>query len=128
MSGWEREEIPDQDRLFMRVHINTWVRNDEVLPGAFDNRPAGAAGMSTDWERYSTPEETRERGRNPWRQAVIEFLVGDARALPGQTVEHRPQDDNRAHTEVVGEKSEKVRVKFTRIWKWAIQPQASPSA
>lgn len=78
--------------------------------------------MSTDWEKYATPEETRARGRNPLQQAVVEFLAGEVRNLSGQTVEHKPDDDNRAHTEVVGEKNEKVRLKFTRICTWAIPP------
>jgi hypothetical protein len=122
MTKWQPESIPDQDRPFMRVHVKTWVRDGEVRPGAFQNRPEGAPGMSTDWERYSSAEETRQRARKPLEQGVIAFRAGAARALPGQVVQHTPQDDNRAHTDVFGEKDEEVRLKFTRIYKWASVP------
>ena len=127
VSRWEIEQIPDRDRLFMRVHVKTWAREGEVRPGAFQKRPQGATGMSTDWEKYSTPEETRNRGRNPIEQGVIVFFAGDARAVPGQAVEHTPKDENRAHTDVIGEKNEKVRLKFTRIYRWAIRPESNSS-
>lgn len=123
MSTWQPEQICDADRLFMRVH-RVWVLRGEVLPGAFQNRPAGATGMSTDWERYSTPEQTRQRSNRPSEQAVIEMIVGAVRGIPCQTVEHKPVSDNRAHTEVVGVKDEEVRLKLTRMYKWAI-PLAS---
>ena len=124
MSTWQPEQIPDEDRLFMRVHT-TWIPRGEVSPGAFQNRPAGATGMSTDWQRYSTPEQTRQRSKKPSEQAVIELIVGEVRGLPWQTVEHKPFSDNRAHTEVVGEKDEEVRLKLTRMYRWAIQPASS---
>jgi hypothetical protein len=76
MTKWQPESIPDQDRLFMRVHVKTWVRDGEVRPGAFQNRPEGAPGMSTDWERYSSAEETRQRARKPLEQGVIAFRAG----------------------------------------------------
>ena len=101
MSRWPKEEVPDVDRLFMRVH-RMWIRDGAVLPGAFKNRgAAGAAplGMSTNWAKYSTAEATRKQAKDPAVQGVIELVAGDVRRVPGQTIEHTPLDENRAHTE-----------------------------
>lgn len=110
---WPPEQIPDRDRLFMHIH-KTWRRNGAVSPGAFENH---GAGMSTDWEKYSTPEQTRERARVPEKNAVISLVAGEVREVPGQKVEHTPdvERSNRAHTDVLGEKDEEVRLKLKRI-------------
>ena len=108
---WPIEEIPDVDRLYMRVH-RQWFKGSRVAPGFFQNRPDEASGaMSTDWSKYATPEETRTRARRPELNAVIELVVGEVRAIPQQVVRHAPiQDhpvlpDNRAHTDVAGPKA-----------------------
>ena len=119
MNGWPVEKIPDTDKLFMRVE-RSYVRNGEFIPGAFRNNPPDDGGMSTDWENYSTPEDTRERARIPANNGVIEMLVEDVRKIPGQSVKHTPALDNRSHTDVYGAKNTEVRLKFLRIAKWAI--------
>lgn len=107
---WPVEEIPDADRLYLRVH-RQWLKKDRIAPGFFQNRPDESTGaMSTDWSKYSTPEQTRGRARRPELNAVIALLVHDVRSIPEQQVHHAPlQDhptipDNRAHTDVAGPK------------------------
>ncbi len=97
----------------MRVH-EMWRRNGSISPGAFRNH---GKGMSTDWEKYTTPRETRQRAKQPERNGVIRLHVGSVRELPEQQVEHTPdvQQANRAHTDVFGKKDEEVRVKLRRI-------------
>ncbi len=120
---WPKEEIPLEARLFMRVHKNMIVHG-QPLPGAFKNQ---GEGMSTDWEKYSTPEETRRRARKAAEEyAVIALVVGEVRQLPGQIVEHTPvqpdpaagEPGNRAHTDVYGEKRKdpEIRKAFMRIY------------
>lgn len=110
--GWPIEEIPNRDALFMRVH-DTWFKpGGAIAPGAFQKRDGG---MSTDWSQYSTPEQTRQRGRTPRDNAVVEMNVGRIRTIPGQRVEHRPFPDNRAHTDVLGEDDEEVRTVLRRF-------------
>lgn len=117
---WPAEQIPNRDRLFMRVH-KTWRKKDgSIAPGAFQNH---SAGMSTDWEKYSTPEETHRRARrDPKKNAVVFLVVGEVRAVPGQRVEHTPDVErcNRAHTDVLGEKDVETRMKLTRIAEFAL--------
>jgi len=117
--SWTSEDIPDSDSLWMRVH-RQWVRSGEnVSPGAFQNRPKAQDGMSTDWEKYARPEDTKARGKNPQDNAVIRLVVGEVRQIPDQNVVHTPDPatNNRAHTDVFGEKHTEARLKLSRICK-----------
>ena len=111
--NWESEIIPDLARLFLRVH-RSYIREGRPVPGAF--RDIGA-GMSTDWDKYSTPEESRARARKPDENGIVEMNTATVRGISALVVEHTPsrQFNNRAHTDVVGEKTEEVRVKLRRL-------------
>ncbi len=79
--------------------------------------------MSTEWDRYSTPEETQHRGPKPSQEyGVIGLNVEGVRSFPPEmTVEHSPTEDNRAHTDVIGEKTPEARVKLRRLSTWQIR-------
>jgi hypothetical protein len=121
---WPKEAIPDEDHLFMRVHYK-WTDGGIPIPGAFRDHNGG---MSTDWEKYSTPQNTQQRGRKPDENGVIKMRVQKIRAIANQSVHHTPvqntppKPDNRAHTDVVGEKDTQSRLQFTRIYEWIINP------
>ena len=120
---WPIEDIPDEDYLYIRVHKG-WFRDGLIVPGFFRNLPDEETGaMSTDWNRYSTPEALRARARKPEENAVGRFQVAIVRQMPEQTVHHSPIQnhptlpDNRAHTDVAGPKATStfdVQVKFAR--------------
>jgi hypothetical protein len=119
---WQVEEVPDQDDLYFRVHRG-FTANGEVSPGAFCNRPKGSNSMSTDWAKYSTPEETRRRpGKSPHDYAVVKLNVGAVRSIKGQAVSHSPDksQSNRAHCDVSGEKDTVVRAKLMDIFEIVI--------
>jgi hypothetical protein len=128
-SPWDKEPIPDDAILYMRVHKNWLDDNGEPKPGAFRNHPTRSDGMSTDWNKYATPEECRLRGRTPDDNAVVQFSVEDVRGIPEQIVEHTPIYEplsnpplfNRAHTDVFGEKSTEVRFHFMKIYSFIIK-------
>lgn len=102
-----------------------WIRDGEVLPGVFQNRPATSdGGMSCDWEKYSSPEQTKQRARTPEDNAVLRFGAGVVASLPNQRLEHDPLDDNRAHSQVFGEKTTEIRLKLKRLCVWAIPLQS----
>jgi hypothetical protein len=89
--------------------------------------------MSVDWTKYTTSLETRNRGRIPSDNAVISMVAGAVRAIEALVVEHAPIQDssieeggnqlkpNRAHSEVIGEKTTEVRVKLSRTWRWQLR-------
>lgn len=125
-AAWPIEDVPDDDLLFRHVH-RTWRRkNGEIAPSAFVGRMTSpnAYELSTDWCRYSTPEDTRMRARNPMDCGVYEALVGQIRTVPGQSVVHAPVQndasmrDNRAHCDVIGPDQDDPEVKrlFSRYF------------
>ncbi len=121
--NWPLEYIPDPDLLYMRVH-QVHIRGDSPSLKVFVNHGEDEEdGMSTDWNKYSTPAQTRNRiyGSKPaWRGGVIQMVVGEVRKIPGQSVQHAPLADNRAHTNVKGRKNTQERYLFMRVWNWAI--------
>lgn len=127
INQWESELIPKSARLFMRVHKNH-ITDGIPNPGAFRNmrnpqNPQQVEGMSTDWNKYSTPMQTKQRAtKDPTKNGVIEMFVGDVRSIPDQIVEHTPDSstNNRAHTDVFGRKDTEVRFKYQKIYRWAI--------
>lgn len=120
--NWEVEQIPDLDRLFLRVHKNWLWENGDLNPGFFRNTPPDQ-GLSCDWEKYTTPTETRNRAKDPPSNGVLAAIASAIRAVPRQRVEHDPdpQRKNRAHSQIFGEKSPEVRIKLLRSCTWLIE-------
>jgi hypothetical protein len=129
MSGvWSSELIPDDALLYQFVHQQWFSKktggvSPTFFKNVFDPR-TNRAGMSTDWSRYSTPEETRDRAKDPTINGVIESTASDVRAIPEQIVEHTPIQnhpdpevrDNQAHTDVFGPKDDlEIKRWFSRI-------------
>ena len=125
--NWQSEDIPDNDFLYMRVHKN-WFQPKQNIVGLFKNH---GEGMSTDWSKYATPLETRERvvqfGKTPENFAVIKMLVTNVREIENQIVKHTPDEPNRnrAHTDILGEKDAEIRLKFSRIFEIVIKIEDS---
>lgn len=116
------EHISDEDLLYHRLHNNFFRGKKEIPPGAIKNTgTCNPPGMSTDWSKYSTPTETRNRGKQPPENyQVIRMVVGEVRKIQEQSVEHTPSKNNFAHTTVYGPKDAnhaEIRVKFTRVAK-----------
>ena len=116
-----KEDIPNKDVLYR------WVKKDQVdgdlvFPTTFIDV---GKGMSTDWSKYSTAEETKNRvaswGNNQKEYGVISFVAGEVRKIENQNVEHTPTKKNRAHSDIKGEKTTKARVLFSRIYSWEIK-------
>ena len=94
---WPVEEIPDGDRLFRCAHRSflqgPQVAGDDYIPiGVFKREER----LSTDWSRYSTPEQARARRKQPEANGVISLPVGGVRREARQSVEHAPEPDHRA--------------------------------
>lgn len=119
------EQIPGEDRFFYRIH-KSYIVDGEVVPGAFQERGEGTErGMSTDWEKYSTAEEARQRSKIPADNGIAAFLAGAVRAIDLE-VSHAPLPDNRAHSHIKGIPHEEqlktqARLKLKRIFEWQIE-------
>lgn len=97
------EPIPDSDDLYYRVHVNLLKTVDGKLgPNCFRD-PTGQ-GMSTDWSKYATPEQSRA-GKGIDKAAnygVTGLHVGHVRRIDALSVIHEPLEENDAHTHVLG--------------------------
>jgi hypothetical protein len=118
---WPKEDIPDQDTLFMRVHVNNTDEQGEPAASAFRDH---GGGMSTNWHKYCpTAEEARQKASHPDRNGVVQFMVSAIREIPSLLVEHAPDHvrRDRSHTDVIGEKDEETRFKLRKACHWAIR-------
>ena len=104
----------------MRAHRNL-LSDGRIVPGVFR---AQGAGMSFDWSKYSSPEQTRLRAKKPPDNVVIALIVGEIRTQVKLPVLHKPDPENQSHSEVTfpenGEDLTEARVKLGRIAKVAI--------
>ena len=120
---WQTENIPDDGALFYRLHATVDFRDGIVKPRAFQERGEGdARGMSTDWDKYSTPKKSRDRvrefGKDPANYRIGKFMVGVLRNELLLSVTHQPFDENRAHTSVTGidgERETELRLKLRDV-------------
>ena len=142
---WENEPIPDTDNVFCFIHTlaNVNPKTGKPRAAAFHNTPKQGNNLSCDWEKYSTPEETRSRigkqfktgsteFKNPLLFAVVVFHVQVLRTDEfAQNVEHDPIyhnpeilgiPNNRAHSIIIGEKDEETRLKMVDMAQWVIHP------
>lgn len=123
---WDIEEIPDSDLLFYRIHKSEF-RDGTVIPGAFKERGEGEErGMSTNWNKYSTPDLLINVATIPNDNAVVQFHVQKVREIGSLLVKHAPLPNNRSHSHIIGipkkgQLKTKVRAKLQEIYEWTIQ-------
>ena len=99
---WPIEEIPDEDRVFLRVNKkNSYPCDYVVSTSVFSQK--GEDGLSTDWEKYASPLECRNRATSiPEDNGVISLLAKDIRKIERLDVKHAPISGNRAHSLILG--------------------------
>lgn len=121
---WPIETIPDEDKLFYRIHKN-YIQDGQLIPGSFREK---GEGMSTDWDKYSTPIDAKNRAKVPADNGIVSFISGDIRRI-GLEVKHDPicsPDENiynRAHANIIGlsKNKEKLRLDLMELYHWEIQ-------
>ncbi|MBO0932717.1 hypothetical protein [Fibrella aquatilis] len=132
-SNWPIEPIPNEHDVYFRVHKNYIVNDGPYMfkPRAFVERGDKAdqhKSMSTNWEEYSTPEQTQSEAKIPMDNGVVAMSVGGLRS-ENLTVNHAPIPTIRAHTDVNGLpddiKDVEVRVKLFKHCRWVINPELS---
>lgn len=128
--NWEIEEIPDLHCLFLRIHVNN-IRGDIPLPIAFKEGGSSQSemGMSTDWCKYSSPIQCKNRHKSPNKVGVLSLKVDKIREIPNLQVLHSPImnhptiENNRAHSDVKGvSQLAKSRAELMQIYEWKIKP------
>jgi len=82
----------------MRAH-QVHFRDGNLAPGVFRKR---GRGMSVDWDKYSSPQETKSRAKQPSENAVVQMPVAGIRATFDLDIERTPEPENRSHSDVLG--------------------------
>ena len=109
MSKWQIEQIPNTDRVFRNLNPRN-VQEGIIMPHAFTDHKGKP---SVNWEKYcSNPVDSPKR-MNPDPKAYSRFgvcalNVGMIRKIASQDAIHEPTDINRAHSAIIGEKTERV--------------------
>lgn len=128
--SFQIEEVNDDGILYYRVH-KTYIREGEVIPGAFRERGEGEEkGMSCDWNKYSSGELCRKRAQNPEDNGIVESKVLPIRECKMPVI-HHPYDDNQSHSNVknLGEKlelTENRRILIGLFSTWTIKIENAP--
>lgn len=81
--------------------------------------------MSTDWDKYSTPQQSLALSKNPDDNGIVKFSVAKIREQPYMDVEHNPLPHNRAHSLIHGvpekwELKTEARALLRRMCEWEI--------
>lgn len=127
-SPWPVEDIQGKDWLYLRVHRNNF-RDGKPTIGAFKEH---GEGLSTDWSKYSGPNDSRRRGKIPSDNGVIGFQVQNLNAITGIRIQHDPlfygpsdEKNNRAHTNIKGVELNKPesRVALSRCYQLFIRQE-----
>ncbi len=95
--------IAPDDRLYRRLARDV-VKDGIINRGAYYFRGQPEPSISVDLAHLTTPEETRQRARNPAVAGVGELFASVPLAL-GLTVRHAPVADNPAHCLIEGRTS-----------------------
>ena len=117
---WDIEIIPDDAVLYMRAHKDHF-RGGAWQPGVFRDQsdPKGNRGLSAQWQKYcNTPEDARKRAKVPQDNAIFKLIAGDVRKINGLEVVHSPlpEHNDRAHTNIIGNKTDSVRTSLMLIY------------
>ena len=142
LTDWAKEDIPnydphDKDYLLYRHIHKTYIniKNHSVIALSAFKDPTGK-GISTDWSKYSTPQETQKHSlKNPPEDYGVVSLrvkgIRDEVEFNKLIIEHFPiqktkyYKGNRAHTNVngllkYGSLMREIQVLLSRQAKWEI--------
>ncbi len=117
------KEIKDREDSFYRRVTREFTSGDgtKLNPGAFGKENEVDEGISFDWGKYSTPQETLARTLKP------QIKAGVVKTTAGQVwdcelnVRHAPEAINLAHSLVTGPSETRVRKTLTQICEWEIR-------
>ena len=119
---WKVETIPDNHFVYRRIPDKLF-KEGHISPSAFNNQ---GDGMSVDWQKYSTPEKTRNivsnQKKDPLEFGVAKIKAVKIREIEEQTLNHAPSKRNRAHSTVFGAKNVKIRRRFQQCAIMVIKP------
>lgn len=112
---------------FFTASMPVYYRNGRLAPGVF--REIGD-GMSTDWNKYSTPIDSVCRAKTPKDNGIVSLKVKGIRRI-NLAVNHSPGPKNMAHTLVKGRERKidadpEARLKLLNMAVWELKVGEHP--
>ena len=127
------ELIPDGDYIFRNVHVmqsRKWHNTKTPNTSDFALRP-DERGLSVNWDKYCTTNDifimiglrktkSGKDYQNPSDYKLIKLNVGDVRKISLLITEiidvlHRPELNNKAHSEICCEDEDEIRLKLCEL-------------
>ena len=117
--GSSQVAIPDGAPLLRRIHPT------QIVPDRITGQPRVSTAAFTDLEMSVDAEPLLIEDHLDWRfslrhhpgYSLVRFTASIARQA-GQMVEHKPVQENRAHTEVIGKKTGSVKNCLRNASEW----------
>jgi hypothetical protein len=123
------EKIPQKSNLYRHIPKFHFNQKGKIRPITFSERKKEEGrGISSNWDRYSNPQQTLEAAPLEIegveiRGGVVSLLVKSILDISGQDVKHTPNNPNKAHASILGRKDEEVRLKLKQISKLILNPE-----
>ena len=115
----------NNEERFLRRAIFTdpnYVRDDMTVTSFAFKLRKGEPGLSGDIESMTTYEKSIT---NIEKYRLFAVLVGEIRAI-GLDCEHKPEEKNYAHAEIIGDNSNPVRSKLAKSAVYILYPPHKP--
>lgn len=100
-------KIVDEDQFLRRIPPWHVKPTGEISSAAYQNDP-GENSFSTNWLKFSSVEATLRDHQDFGVASIQARLCWDLK----QEIEWTPKDDNTAHSDVIGHKTESIHKKF----------------
>jgi hypothetical protein len=111
---FEGNNFVANDKFLRRIHPDWLKQTGQISSAAFDNYR-----MSTNWMKLSSVEETLSGFENYGVAAVSANLCWSLK----QKIESTPVENNVAHCDIVGNKTESIKKKFRDGAEYLVLPK-----
>lgn len=132
MCEFAREPIPDCHFLYYRIsksvydhmmkRVTDTDRQISSFPPNLFRSPTGGP-LSADWCKYRCPIDTLNavpECRKGRYYGIVQFPVGEIREAESCNVIHNPDDNNQAHSSIIGDEGER-RYKLRKCAEWVME-------
>lgn len=116
--------LEDDDEFYRAIHPNFMKEGGGISPGAFSNA-SQTDRMSVDWAEMATPQQTLDRWEKWGEGRGVASITAGLSRNNGQRIEYTPDESNPAHSDVVGDKFDRVRKNLAKSAKLVVPAPAS---
>ena len=116
--------LTENDLFYRAIHPD-WIKEDGKVSSAAFSNASQTNRMSVDWAARSTPQETFDRWPQWGDCRGVASITAGVCCQNDQKIEYTPKEDNCAHSDIVGKKTDRIRRNFAKSAKLLI-PSPNP--